>query len=149
MLLAQNSVGYNYINHLVYNLCHAFSFFQRETFIANNSHTILVQLHRRKKIHRQKIGRSFIYLAGDSRIEEKQRHAMSLINIKKRQVPAEISLLILVEFIRNPEAGFMQLSKTIKRSRKITVEACQIEELFQQYALKKTILTGGQPHGEH
>jgi hypothetical protein len=112
-------------------------------------HTVLVQLHRRKKLQRQKIGCSFIYLAADPRIAERQRHAISVKNSQTRQLPAEIALLILVEFIRNPEADFTQLAKTIKRSRKITVKVSQIEGLFQQYALKKTMLTEGQLPCEH
>lgn len=112
-------------------------------------HTVLVQLHRRKKLQRQKTERSFIYLAADSRIATRQRQLISIKSIQIQQLPAEIAVLVLVEFIRNPEAGFAQLAKMIKRSRKITVETAQIKRLFQQYALKKTMLTAVQPPGEH
>lgn len=112
-------------------------------------HTVLVQLHRRKKLQRQKTGRSFIYLAADPRTAARQRRAISVQSAQIQQLPAEIAVLVLVEFIRNPEAGFAQLAKTIKRSRKVTVEIAQIERLFQQHALKKMTLTAGRPPGGH
>ena len=112
-------------------------------------HTVLVQLHRKKKLQRQKAGRSFIYLAAEPRTAAMQRQAISVQSAQIQQLPAEIAVLILVEFIRNPEADFAQLAKTIKRSRKVTVEVAQIERLFRQYALKKTMLTAGQPPGGH
>ena len=112
-------------------------------------HTVLVQLYRKKKLQRQKIGRSFIYLAADFRTAARQRQTLSVRSTKLKEFPAKIAILVLVEFIRNPEAGFTQLAKTIKRNTKVTIEVAQIEQLFQQYSLKKTMLTVGQPPGEH
>ena len=112
-------------------------------------HTVLVQLCRRKELQRQKTGRSFIYLAADPHTAARQRQVISVQRAQLQQLPAEIAVLVLVEFIRNPEAGFAQLAKTIKRSKKVTVEVAQIERLFQQYALKKTKLTAGQLPGGH
>jgi hypothetical protein len=112
-------------------------------------HTVLVQLCRKKKLQRQKIGRSFIYLATDFRTAARQRQALSVDSSQLEELPAEIAILILVEFIRNPEAGFAQLATTIKRGAKVTIEVTQIERLFQRYSLKKTMLTAEQPPGEH
>lgn len=112
-------------------------------------HTVLFQLHRKKKLQRQKTGRSFVYLTADFRTAARQRQIISTHNAQIQQLPAEIAVLILVEFIRNPEAGFAQLVKTIKRSSKVTVEIAQIKRLFQKYALKKTMLTAEQPPGRH
>ncbi len=112
-------------------------------------HTVLVQLYRQKKLQRQKIGRSFIYLAIDIRTASRQRSVLSVQHSQVKELPAEIAILILVEFIRNPEAGFSQLATTIKKSAKVTIEVAQIERLFQQYSLKKTMLTAEQPPGEH
>ena len=100
-------------------------------------HTVLVQLYRKKKLQRQKIGRSFIYLAADFRTASRQRQALSVRSSQQGELPAEIAILILVEFIRNPEAGFAQLAMTIKKGAKVTIEVAQIERLFQQYSLKK------------
>ena len=112
-------------------------------------HTMLVQLHRSKKLQRQKTGRSFLYLAADPNTAAKQRQSISIHNTPVNQLPAEIAVLVLVEFIRNPEADFVHLAKTIKRNKKVTVEAAQIELLFQHYALKKTMLSLGRPLGRH
>ena len=112
-------------------------------------HTVLVQLYRKKKLQRRKIGRSFIYLAADPRAAAQQLQAISLQSSQIQQLPAEIAVLILVEFIRNPEAGFAQLAKTIKGSAKITIEVAQIKRLFKQYSLKKTMRTADQLPGEH
>jgi len=76
-------------------------------------HTVLVQLHRRKKLQRQKTGRSFIYLASDPRTAARQRQVISVQSAQIQQLPAEIAVLVLVEFIRNPEAEFTQLAKMI------------------------------------
>ena len=112
-------------------------------------HTMLVQLHRRKKLQRQKTGRSFVYLAADPRTAIRQRQTIDAQKTQIQQLPAEIAVLVLVEFIRNPKTDFAQLAKTIKRSRKVTVEVAQIEQIFRYYGLKKTILTAVQPPGGH
>ena len=112
-------------------------------------HSVLAQLHRRKKLQRQKIGRSFIYLTTEPRIADRQRQAISIQVPQTQLMPAEISVLILVEFIHNPQASFTQLAETIKKNRKVFVEVEQIERLFDQYSLKKTMLTMGPFHGEH
>jgi len=111
-------------------------------------HTLLVQLCRKKKLQRQKSGRSFIYLNADSRIAARQRQAISVQDTQARQLPAEIAVLILVEFIRNPEANYSQLAQIIKSSKKITLDVSQIEQLFQHYCLKKTMLTVDLHHGK-
>jgi hypothetical protein len=104
-------------------------------------HTVLVQLHRRKQLQRQKTGCSFVYLTTDPRIAVKQRQTLSAYSTQLQQLPAEIAVLVLVKFIHNPKASFTQLAKRIKRDRKVTVEVAQIERLFKQYSIKKTLLT--------
>ncbi len=112
-------------------------------------HTVLVQLHRRRQLQRRKVGRSFIYLATDPHIAARQRHAISVQGAQIQQLPAEIAILVLVEFIYNPKAGFSELAKRLKRSRKIVIEVAQIEQLFKKYSIKKTELTAGRPPGRH
>lgn len=112
-------------------------------------HSVMAQLHRRKKLQRQKIGRSYIYLTTEPRIADRQRQALSVQDSLVQRLPAEISVLILVEFIHNPQASFTQLAETIKKNRKVFVEVEQIEQLFDRYSLKKTMLTTDLFHGEH
>jgi len=102
-------------------------------------HTVLVQLCRSGKLQREKSGRSYVYLAGDSRTAALQRRNLVLKNLPAIPLPAEVSVLVLVEFIHNPDSSFEQLSKTIATKKNITIQPKQIERLFEMHGLKKTI----------
>ena len=102
-------------------------------------HSVLVQLCRQGRLQRQKIGRSHVYLAIDPHIAAVQRQSVESLSVI--QLPAEIAVLILVEFIRNPDSSFEQLATAISRKKSVTVEAAQIERLFDQHGLKKTTRT--------
>lgn len=104
-------------------------------------HSILVQLCRHGKLQRQKLGRSHVYLAADPATKAMQREALVGKSLPTTQLPAEVAVFILAEFIRHPEHGFEQLAKVIGRSHHITLKAKQIEELFSLHGLKKTMLT--------
>lgn len=97
-------------------------------------HSVLVQLYRQGRLQREKTGRSFVYYAGDSRIAEIQRQASQSLG----PLPAEIAVLVLVEFINNPEASFEQLAKTLQRKSNVSVKPVQIKRLFEQHQIKKT-----------
>jgi hypothetical protein len=101
-------------------------------------HTILVQLCRRGKLQREKAGRSYVYLAADPHIATGQRRAMALKDLPPAPLPAEIAVLVLVAFIRNPQASFKQLAKTLSTTQNVTVDAVQIERFFDLHGLKKT-----------
>jgi hypothetical protein len=103
-------------------------------------HSILVRLCRQGKLQREKVGRSYVYLAGDSSGADRQRRALQ--RPVPPQLPAEIALLVLVESIRHPEFGFKQLANTIARRAHVTIEAARIEKLFDRYDLKKTTPSG-------
>lgn len=97
-------------------------------------HSVLVQLYRQGRLQREKAGRSFVYYAGDSRIAEIQRQAMQ----SPGPLPAEIAVLILVEFINNPESSFEQLALALEKKSNVSVKALQIKRLFEQHGVKKT-----------
>ena len=102
-------------------------------------HSVLVQLCRQGRLQRDKIGSAHVYLALDPDIAAIQRQAVeSLLSV---QLPAEIAVLILAEFIRKPDSSFEQLAKVIARNKGVVVKAAQIERLFEQHGLKKTIRT--------
>lgn len=90
-------------------------------------HSVLVRLIRDGKLQRWKMGRSNIYIGKDADIATVQQKTTTLPDV---QLPAEIAVLILVEFINNPRLSFAQLAKIISQSKKITVNAAQIETLF-------------------
>ncbi len=104
-------------------------------------HSILVQFYRRGKLQRLKQGRSHVYLAMDPPTQAMQCQAMTGKSSPAAQLPAEVAVLILAEFIRHPDFSFEQLAKVIARSRGIALDAMQIEELFTLHGIKKTMLT--------
>jgi len=106
-------------------------------------HSVLVQLCRRGSLQRQKLGRSYVYLASDSHAAAIQRQAMATQSRPVAQIPAEIAVLILAEFIRKPELSFPQLVRAISRNHNVTIDVAQIESLFDRHGLKKTSQTVG------
>jgi len=106
-------------------------------------HTILVQLCRHGRLERQKQGRSYVYIAVDSVIAASQRQAMAMKSMPANQLPAEIAVLVLVEFIKNPRSSFEHLAKAIAEVKGITVDLAQIKRLFVAQGLKKTGPTAG------
>lgn len=101
-------------------------------------HSVLVQLCRQGRLSRQKLGSAHVYFARDPEIASLQRQA---VESRWVQLPAEIVVLILAEFIRSPECSFEQLAQAISRQTAVTIQAAQIERLFDQHGLKKKIPT--------
>jgi hypothetical protein len=110
-------------------------------------HSVLVQLFRQGRLQRQKMGRSHVYLAIDPETAAIQRQFLHVSPAV--QLPAEIAVLILAEFIRNPQSGFTDLSKTIARKTHIKVDVAMIQTLFEQHGLKKMIQTAAPRLGRH
>ena len=98
-------------------------------------HSVLVRLIRDAKLQRLKRGRSHIYIAKDADITVIQQKATTVPNVK---LPAEIAVLVLVQFINDPGLSFVQLAKFISHSSKVAVSAAQIETLFSRLGVKKT-----------
>ena len=104
-------------------------------------HSVLVHLCRDGRLQRQKLGRSYTYLSVDADSAAIQRQAMAVQSKPGVALPAEIAVLVLVEFIRNPGLSFEQLAGGISRRNNVTVDMAQIERLFDLYGLKKTTQT--------
>jgi hypothetical protein len=99
-------------------------------------HSVLVALVRQGRLQRQKLGRSFVYLAADGETASAQSRAIQ--KTERVRLPAEMAVLVLAEFIRRPDAGFGQLAKAITRSTGVRIDAGQVKALFEQHGLKKT-----------
>lgn len=99
-------------------------------------HSVLVNLYRQARLQRQKQGRSYIYFAGDPQTANSQRRAKTLQQAPAKQLPAEIAVYILAEYIKHPEADFPELAQTIS-AKGVTVSPVQIENLFAQHGIKK------------
>jgi len=99
-------------------------------------HSVLVNLYRQGRLQRQKQGRSYIYFAGDPQTANSQRRAKMLREASAKHLPAEIAVYILAEYIKQPDADFPELAKTIS-SKGVSVSPVQIENLFAQHGIKK------------
>ena len=110
-------------------------------------HSVLVQLCRQGRLQRQKMGRSHLYLAIDPETADMQRQSLQIS--PAAYLPAEIAVLILAEFIRNPQSGFTELSKTIARRTHIRIDVAMIQMLFEQHGLKKMTQTVVPRRGRH
>lgn len=102
-------------------------------------HAILVQLCRQGKLQRQKQGRSYVYLAADPRRAASQLQALAPKSLPAGQLPAEIAVLVLAEFIKNPKSSVEQLVQALTETKGVTVAVAQIDSLFVTHDLKKTL----------
>lgn len=100
-------------------------------------HAVLVQLCRKGKLQRQKMGRSHVYYSVDSSIAADQLQTMASMSLPAR-LPAEIAVLTLVEFIHNPDFSFQDLARAISRKTRVAINAGQVQRLFERHGIKKT-----------
>ncbi len=98
-------------------------------------HDMLFDLVRKGRLQRLKVARSYIYIAQDADIATIQRKAATMPEF---QLPAEIVVLVLVEFINNLGSSCVQLAQALSKSKNITISAAQIETLFIRFGVKKT-----------
>ena len=103
-------------------------------------HGLLVNLWRKGDITREKVGRCQVYFASDPHKSASQRQALTAQHSPK-SFSAEMAVLILAAFIRNPDSSFEQLAEKVSRNKNVTVSPQQIEHLFEQHDLKKTMQT--------
>jgi len=104
-------------------------------------HAVLVKLYRKKQLQRQKYGRSYIYLSSDAQTANMQCRAIQASYVN--QLPAEIEVLLLAEFIRIPDAGSRQLAKAVSQRTGIKIKDEQVQTLFKQYGLQKNCINCG------
>lgn len=103
-------------------------------------HGVLVNLWRKGDITREKMGRCQVYFAKDPHKSASQRRAL-VAQHSPKSFSAEMAVLVLAEFIRNPDSSFRQLAENVSRSKNVTVSPEQIEHFFEQHGLKKTMQT--------
>jgi len=109
-------------------------------------HGILVNLWRKGSIQREKAGRCQFYFAADPHKSNSQREALAAQHPPKVTFSSEMAVLILAEFIRNPDSSFEQLAENISQTKNVIVNPQQIEVLFDQHGLKKTTQTAEPMH---
>ncbi len=104
-------------------------------------HGVLVNLWRKGKIMREKVGRCHVYFTADPHKAIIQHQALAAQNPPEVSFSAEMAVLALAAFIRSPDLSFEELAEKISRSKNVTVNPEKIEQLFDQHGLKKTVQT--------
>ena len=101
-------------------------------------HTVLAALYRSRRWDRHKAGRRFVYLSAAPRVNEQQRALLAPHFIPLTPLPAEIAVLVLAAYIRDPEASTVQLAQRLQRQSAIRIDPQQIDRLFTEHGVKKT-----------
>lgn len=101
-------------------------------------HGVLVQLCRSGRLQRQKARRGHVYLSSDPDTAARQRKVLDQRALDSQSLPAEIAVLVLAEFIRNPRASSEDLARALASGRRVRVSPSQISRLFEQHGVKKT-----------
>jgi len=102
-------------------------------------HPVLNQMYKKKRIDRFNTHVGFRYL---SMIEKKKRlqlmriQALSSPKSTERMAP-QTAVYVLVEFIKNPEASFLELSMAVG-NRGVKAPQRAIAQLFEDHDLKKS-----------
>ena len=102
-------------------------------------HAVLNQMYKKKKIDRFHTPKGFVYLSGS---ESKKRLQLKRLQVlapahKIERLNPQTAVYVLVEFIKNPKATFLQLSAAV-RKKGVTASQQAIAQLFKDYDLKKT-----------
>lgn len=100
-------------------------------------HSVLVHLVRQGRIQRQRRGRSHVYLAAD--ISTAQAQLQAVQPPEPSVLPAEIAVIVLAEFIRQPQLELHQLAQAVSARTALTIKESQIRGLFERHGLKKTL----------
>ena len=112
-------------------------------------HTVLAALHRSQRLDRDKVGRRYVYLSVAPRVNEQQRAILAPHAVPLTPLPAEIAVLVLAAYIRDPEASTVQLAQRLRRQRNIRIDPQQIDRLFTEHGVKKTPLVPGAGRFRH
>jgi len=100
-------------------------------------HGVLFRLCRQGKLRREKLGHCHVYLALDPTVSVRQREQWYCHAAPARHLPAEIAVLILAAFIRQPQATCEELARLVGRQTAMSVSALQVEQLFAEHGVKR------------
>jgi hypothetical protein len=98
---------------------------------------VLNRLYKANKIDRVKIHRGFVYLSTDH--TNKRQQISCFEKTHSLQLPSDMdTITILVEFIRNPNRTFEELTLNLNQ-KKVFCSADKIKNLFVYFGLEKKI----------
>ena len=101
-------------------------------------HSILNQMYNKKKIDRLKTSDGFYYLTINENKKKMQIKKLQIIASPKKiaRLLPQTAVYVLVEFIKNPEASFLELSIAVEK-KGVKVSQTSIARLFKEHDLKK------------
>lgn len=99
---------------------------------------VLSRLHAQARVHRERVGRHFVYVAGDGTRRARQierRHAQHQAGIEQASLPPpEQIIAVLVELVRGPEREPPALARRLRR-RGVSLSVDQVQAIFTRYDL--------------
>jgi hypothetical protein len=95
-------------------------------------YSVLSQFYKSGAIDRVKIDRGFVYLSKD---EKKKKQQLSHVSQEENLAP-QMSVLVLVEYIKNPDSSFSDISTALSK-RRIVAPVKAIKQLFKEHNIKK------------
>lgn len=102
---------------------------------------VLTHMHKSGMIDRFKSAKEFIYLCMD---EKKKSHQLARLRSLVAEAPqpqslsAQAAVYVLAEFIKNPQADYIELSRAAAQKQVIAAPEA-IAQLFAEHDLKKTL----------
>lgn len=106
------------------------------------SHPVLNLMYKKKQIDRSHTPRGFVYLSPIEDIKMLQLDRLQSRTVfpakQIQRLTAQASVYVLVEFIKQPDASFLQLSKAVKKRQIIASEEA-IAQLFTEHGIKKIL----------
>ena len=97
-------------------------------------------MYKKKQIDRSHTPRGFVYLSPIEDIKMLQLDRLQSRTVfpakQIQRLTAQASVYVLVEFIKQPDASFLQLSKAVKKRQIIASEEA-IAQLFTEHGIKK------------
>jgi transposase len=104
-------------------------------------HAVLNHMYKGGAVTRFKTQQEFVYLASDEQHKNRQlaRLQSQVVEVRTPEpLSAQAAVFVLVEFIKRPEASFLELSQAVAKKQVIaTPEA--IAQFFREHDLKKTL----------
>ena len=103
-------------------------------------HAVLTHLHKDAELDRVRVASQFRYLCTEQPMNRRQREQSAVQQPPSPSTPlsAQAAVLVLVEYIKNPELSFEQLAAHLHKQGHLTVAAENIRRFFAEHSLKKT-----------
>jgi len=103
-------------------------------------HAVLTHLHKDGELDRVKVQGEFRYLSTQEQINRRQRQqaAAEQPPSPSLSLSTQAAVLVLVEYIKNPELSFEQIAANLQQHQHLSVAAESIRRFFQEHDLKKT-----------